>query len=110
MIVDLLGNLVSFASRTKRPVDPMYLRDVSSKSVALMGGILRGSEAEYGVMRWVHLRFNKVHVYCWRIDGGYLVFTSRSQLQDALLQAIGTSGNTRARYANLWEPNGSSDR
>jgi len=31
MIVDRIGNVVAFASRTRRPVDPAFIRDVASK-------------------------------------------------------------------------------
>jgi hypothetical protein len=102
MIVDRIGNVVSFASRTRRPVDPAFVKDIASKWVALLGGMLRGSEASYGVLEWLHLRYGKLHVYCWLVDSGYLVFTSRSQLDDSLLHEIGTSSAARARYADQW--------
>jgi hypothetical protein len=88
MIVDLRGNVVSFASRTKIPVDPSFVNDMTSKWTAIFGGILRGTEKTYGVLQWLHLRYNKVHVYGWLVDQGYLVFTSRSPLEDELLSHI----------------------
>jgi hypothetical protein len=103
MIVDRIGNVISFASRTKRPVDLAFVRDIGSKWTAMLGGMLRGVESSFGVLKWVHLRYGRVHVYCWLVDGGYLVFTSRSQLEDGLLHKIGTSPVAKARYADLWE-------
>jgi len=44
IIVDLVGNVVSFASRTKVPVEPDFVNDMTSKWTAVLGGILRGSE------------------------------------------------------------------
>ena len=102
MVVDRIGNIVVFASRTRRPVDSSFVKDMASKWTAFFGGMLRGSEELYGVLKWVNLRYGKLHVYCWAIDGGYLVFTSRSQLDDELLEIIGTSPFARARYAELW--------
>ena len=106
MVVDRVGNLVSFASRTKQPVDPVFVNQIGSKWTALLGGTLRGTEVVYGILKWVHLRYRKLHVYCWLVDEGYLVFTSRSQLPDELLQDIGTSKVGRARYADSWGPDG----
>ncbi len=105
LVVDRIGNVVSFASRTGKPVDPAYVRDIASKWVALFGGMLRGSEEAYGVLRWLHLRYNRLHLYCWPVDGGYLVLTARTQLDDSKLETIGTSPFARARYAHLWGPN-----
>jgi len=99
MIVDLVGNVVSFASRTKVPVDPSFVNDMTSKWTAVFGGILRGTEKTYGTLQWVHLRYNKLHVYGWLVDQGYLVFTSRSQLEDGLLGHIASATPARARYA-----------
>jgi len=104
MIVDRIGNIVSFAARTKRPVDPGFVKDIGSKWTAMLGGMLRGSEVSFGVLRWVHLSYRKLHLYCWLVDGGYLVFTSRSQLPESLLHKIGNSAVARARYADLWGP------
>jgi len=102
MVVDVIGNVISFASRTERPVDPQFVNQVGSKWTALLGGMLRGSEGSFGVLEWVHLRYRKLHLYCWSVNGGYLVFTSKSQLADSLLHQIGTSQVGRARYADLW--------
>ncbi len=107
MVVDRIGNVVSFASRSAKPVDPIFVRDAASKWVALFGGMMRGAEESYGILKWIHLRFRKLHLYCWPVDGGYLVFTSRSMLKDALLQEIGTSTVARSRYADKWGTNGS---
>ena len=103
MLVDRIGNLVSFASRTSRPVDGSFVSEIAAKGTALLGGILRGNETSFGVLEWVHLRYRRLHVYCWLVDEGYLVFTSKSQLPDSLLHRIGTSSVLRARYAELWE-------
>jgi hypothetical protein len=103
MVVDRIGNLVSFASRATKPVDPGFVSEVAARGTALLGGILRGNESSFGVLEWVHLRYRKLHVYCWLVDEGYLVFTSKSQLPDALLHRIGTSSPLRARYAEFWE-------
>ena len=103
MLVDRIGNLVSFTSRAARPVDPAFLSDIAARGIALLGGILRGSETSFGVLEWVHLRYRRLHVYCWLVDEGYLVFTSRSQLSDSLLFRIGSSQALRARYADQWE-------
>ena len=102
MVVDRIGNVLSFASRTGKPVDPGFVNDVGSKWTALLGGMLRGTEASFGVLKWVHLRYRKLHLYCWVVEEGYLVFTSKSQLDDGLLQQIGTSEVGRARYAQMW--------
>jgi len=102
MVVDLIGNVISFVSRTMRPVDPQFVNQVGSKWTALLGGMLRGSEGSFGVLEWIHLRYRKLHLYCWSVNGGYLVLTSRSQLADSLLHRIGTSHVGRARYAELW--------
>ena len=110
MIVDRIGNVIAFASRTRIPVDPAFIRDVASKWTALLGGMLRGNEESYGVLKWVHLRYRKLHLYCWLVDVGYLVFTSKSQLDDELLHKMGTSSRTaRARYADLWGPTARAD-
>lgn len=103
MIVDRIGNLVSFTSRAAKPVDPRFVSEIAARGTALLGGILRGSETSFGVLEWVHLRYRRLHVYCWLVDEGYLVFTSRSLLPDSLLHHIGTSPSFRARYAELWE-------
>lgn len=103
MLVDRIGNLVSFASRATRPVDPAFVSEIAAKGIALLGGILRGSETSFGVLEWVHLRYRRLHVYCWLVDEGYLVFTSKSQLSDTLLFRIGSSQAFRARYADQWE-------
>jgi len=103
MLVDRIGNLVSFASRTAKQVDPGFVSEIAARGTALLGGILRGSETSFGVLEWVHLRYRRLHVYCWLVDEGYLVFTSRSQLPDALLYRIGTSQALQARYAELWD-------
>ena len=102
MVVDRIGNLVSFASKAARPVDSGFVSEIAAKSTALLGGILRGNESSFGVLEWVHLRYRRLHVYCWLVDEGYLVFTSKSQLPDSLLHSIGTSSALRARYAELW--------
>ena len=104
MLVDRVGNLVSFASRTTKTVDPGFVSEIAAKGTALLGGILRGNETSFGVLEWVHLRYRRLHVYCWLVDEGYLVFTSKSLLSDSLLHRIGTSTALRARYAELWEP------
>ena len=104
MVVDRIGNVVAFASRTGKPVDPRFVEEIGSKWTALLGGMLRGTEASFGVLKWVQLRYRKLHLYCWLVDEGYLVFTSKSQLDDALLHRIGTSRPGRARYADLWGP------
>jgi hypothetical protein len=106
MVVDRIGNVVSFASRTGKPVDPRFVDEVGSKWTALLGGMLRGTEASFGVLKWVHLRYRKLHLYCWLVDEGYLVFTSKSQLADSLLHRIGTSRAGHARYADLWGTDG----
>ena len=103
MLVDRIGTLVSFASRASRPVDLGFVSEISAKGIALLGGILRGNETSFGVLEWVHLRYRRLHVYCWLVDEGYLVFTSKSQLPDSLLHRIGTSSVLQARYAELWE-------
>lgn len=103
MLVDRIGNLVSFSSRAGKPVDPAFVSEIAAKGIALLGGILRGSESSFGVLEWVHLRYRRLHVYCWLVDEGYLVFTSRSQLSDSLLFRIGSSQALRARYADQWE-------
>jgi len=103
MIVDRIGNLVSFTSRATRPIDPRFVSEIAARGIALLGGILRGSETSFGVLEWVHLRYRRLHVYCWLVDEGYLVFTSKSQLPDSLLHRIGTSSVLQARYAELWE-------
>ena len=103
MLVDRIGTLVSFASRATRPVDLGFVSEISAKGIALLGGILRGNESTFGVLEWVHLRYRRLHVYCWLVDEGYLVFTSRSQLPDSLLHRIGTSSVLQARYSGLWE-------
>jgi hypothetical protein len=103
MLVDRIGNLVSFASRAARPVDPGFVSEIAARGIALLGGILRGSETSFGVLEWVHLRYRRLHVYCWVVDEGYLVFTSRAQLSDSLLFRIGSSQALRARYADQWE-------
>jgi hypothetical protein len=103
MLVDRIGNLVSFTSRTARPVDLGFVTEIAAKGTALLGGILRGNETSFGVLEWVHLRYRRLHVYCWLVDEGYLVFTSKSQLPDSLLHGIGTSPVLHARYAELWE-------
>ena len=102
MVVDRIGNVISFASRTGKPVDPKFVSEVGSKWTALLGGMLRGSEGSFGVLKWVDLRYRKLHLYCWLVNEGYLVFTSKSQLPDSLLHRIGTSQVGRARYADLW--------
>ena len=102
MVVDRIGNLVSFASRATRPVDPAFVSEIAAKGTALLGGILRGNESSFGVLEWIHLRYRKLHVYCWLMDEGYLVFTSKSQLSDSLLFRIGTSQAFRARYGESW--------
>jgi hypothetical protein len=99
MVVDIVGNVVSFASRTKVTVDPSFVNDMTSKWTAVLGGMLRGSEKAYGVLMWLHLRYDKLHVYGWLVDQGYLVFTSRSQLEDELINRISSTSPTRARYA-----------
>ena len=103
MVVDRIGNLVSFSSRATRPVDSGFVSEIAAKGTALLGGILRANETSFGVLEWVHLRYRKLHVYCWLVDEGYLVFTSRSQLPDSLLHRIGTMSFLRARYAEFWE-------
>ena len=103
MLVDRIGNLVSFASRTTRPVDPGFVSEIAARGTALLGGILRGNETSFGILEWVHLRYRRLHVYCWLVDEGYLVFTSKSQLPDPLLYRIGTSPVLQARYAELWD-------
>ena len=108
MVVDRLGIVISFASRTKKPVDPMFVNQIGSKWTALLGGMLRGTEANYGVLEWVHLRYRRLHLYCWLVNEGYLVFTSRTQLPDSLLHEIGTSKSARARYADGWGADGHS--
>ena len=102
MLVDRIGTLVSFASRATRPVDPAFVSEIAARGTALLGGILRGSESSFGVLEWVHLRYRRLHVYCWLVDEGYLVFTSKSQLPDSLLFRIGSSQGLRARYAEQW--------
>ena len=102
MLVDRIGNLVSFASRSARPVDPGFVSEIAAKGIALLGGILRGNESSFGVLQWVHLRYRRMHVYCWLVDEGYLVFTSRAQLADSLLFRIGSSPPLRARYVDQW--------
>ena len=102
MVVDRVGNVVSFASRTKKPVDPLFVKDIGSRWTALLGGMLRGTESSFGVLKWVHLGYGKLHLYCWLVDAGYLVITSRSQLGDDLLFRMGTSRAARARYADSW--------
>jgi hypothetical protein len=106
MVVDRIGNVLSFASRTGNPVDPAFVKDITAKWTAMLGGMLRGTEASWGVLKWVHLRFNKLHVYGWVIDEGYLVFTTRNQLEDPLLDAIATSRAARSLYADKWSSNG----
>lgn len=106
MVVDRVGKVVSFAARTGRPVDPRFVDEIGSKWTALLGGMLRGCESSFGVLEWVHLRYRKLHLYCWLVDEGYLVFTSRSQLDDALLHKLGTSDVGHARYADLWGTDG----
>jgi len=103
MLVDRIGTLVSFTSRAARPIDIGFVSEIAAKGTALLGGILRGNETSFGVLEWVHLRYRRLHVYCWLVDEGYLVFTSRSQLPDSLLHRIGTSPVLHARYAELWE-------
>ena len=103
MLVDRIGHLVSFASRAAKPVDPAFVSDIAARGTALLGGILRGSESSFGILEWVHLRYRRLHVYCWLVDEGYLVFTSRSQLADSLLFRMGSSEGLRARYADQWE-------
>ncbi len=103
MVVDTIGTVLAFASRTSKPVDPDFVKDMTAKWTAVLGGMLRGSEAAYGVLKWLHLRYNKLHVYGWLVDEGYLVFTSRSQLDDALLDKIATTSPARARYAEKWK-------
>ena len=103
MLVDRIGTLVSFTSRAARPVDHGFVSEIAAKGTALLGGILRGNETSFGVLEWVHLRYRRLHVYCWLVDEGYLVFTYRSQLPDSLLHQIGTSTILQARYAELWE-------
>jgi hypothetical protein len=106
MVADRIGNVISFASRTGKPVDARFIIDVGSKWTALLGGMLRGTESSFGVLKWVHLRYRRLHLYCWLVDEGYLVFTSKSQLADDLLQRIGTSQIGRARYADMWGTDG----
>ena len=106
MLVDRLGNMISFAARTKRPVDPMFVNQIGAKWTALLGGMLRGTEASFGVLKWVHLRYRRLHLYCWSVNEGYLVFTSRTQLPDELVHRIGTSQLARARYADMWGSDG----
>ena len=103
MLVDRIGSLISFTSRTSKPVDRSFVSEIAAKGTALLGGILRGNESSFGVLEWVHLRYRRLHVYCWLVDEGYLVFTSKSQLPDSLLHGIGTSPVLHARYAELWE-------
>ena len=103
MLVDRIGTLVSFTSRSTKPVDVGFVSEIAAKGTALLGGILRGNETSFGVLEWVHLRYRSLHVYCWLVDEGYLVFTSKSQLPDSLLHRIGTSSVLRARYSELWE-------
>ena len=103
MLVDRIGTLVSFTSRTTKSVDLGFVTEIAAKGTALLGGILRGNETSFGVLEWVHLRYRRLHVYCWLMDEGYLVFTSRSQLPDSLLHQIGTSSMLQARYSELWE-------
>ena len=103
MLVDRIGTLVSFTSRSTKPVDLGFVSEIAAKGTALLGGILRGNETSFGVLEWVHLRYRTLHAYCWLVDEGYLVFTSKSQLPDSLLHRIGTSSALRARYAELWE-------
>jgi len=103
MLVDRIGNLVSFTSRAAKPVDPAFVSEIAARGTALLGGILRGSEGSFGVLEWVHLRYRRLHVYCWLVDEGYLVFTSRSQLSDSLLFRMGSSRGLKARYADQWE-------
>jgi hypothetical protein len=109
MLVDRIGNLVSFSSRASRHVDPAFVSEIAARGVALLGGILRGSETAFGVLEWVHLRYRRLHVYCWLVDEGYLVFTSKSQLPDSLLFRIGSSQAFRARYADQWEEHGEAE-
>jgi len=109
MVVDRIGNLVSFASRAVRPVDPAFVSEIAARGTALLGGILRGSESSFGILEWVHLRYRRLHVYCWLVDVGYLVFTSRSQLSDSLLFRIGSSQALRARYAEQWDEHADSE-
>jgi hypothetical protein len=106
MVVDRIGGLVAFASRTGSPVDPAFVRDITSKWTAMLGGMLRGSEAAWGVLKWVHISFGKLHVYGWVVDEGYLVFTARNQLEDALLDTMATSSVARSLYADRWNHNG----
>jgi len=103
MLVDRIGNLVSFTSRAAKPVDPAFVSEIAARGTALLGGILRGSEGSFGVLEWVHLRYRRLHVYCWLVHEGYLVFTSRSQLSDSLLFRMGSSRGLKARYADQWE-------
>jgi len=103
VVVDRIGNVVSLASRTTKPLDTIFVRDVASKWVALFGGMLRGGDETFGVLRWIHLRYNRLHVYCWPVFGGYLAFTSRAQLNDMKLLAIGSSGIGRARTSDSWK-------
>lgn len=102
MIVDRIGNVVDFASRTSKPVDPLFVRDIGSKWTAFYGGMLRGSEEVFGALKWVHIRYGRLHLYCWLVDGGYLVFTSRSQLEDDLITKMGTSRVARAKNSDQW--------
>ena len=103
MLVDRIGNLVSFASRSARPVDPRFVSEIAARGIALLGGILRGNETSFGVLEWVHLRYRRLHVYCWLVDEGYFVFTSKSQLSDSLLFRMGSSQALKARYVDQWE-------
>ena len=103
MLVDRIGHLISFTSRAAKPVDPAFVSEIAARGTALLGGILRGSESSFGILEWVHLRYRRLHVYCWLVDEGYLVFTSRSQLSDSLLFRMGSSQGLRARYAVQWE-------
>ena len=102
MVVDRVGSLLSFASRTRNPVDPEFVKDITAKWTAFLGGMLRGAEATYGVLKWVHLRYGRMHVYGWLVHDGYLVFTSRRQLDDELLEEMALSSEARARYAERW--------
>jgi len=103
MLVDRIGNLVSLTSRATGPVNLDFVKEVAAKGTALLGGILRGNETAFGILEWVHLRYRRLHVYCWLVNEGYLVFTSKSQLPDSLLYRIGSSTVLQARYAELWD-------
>jgi hypothetical protein len=88
MVVDQKGIVKDWVSRTKRLVSKEFVDGLARAWVGVMGGLVGTLDKFFGKDEFLHIRYEKLHLYGFRHGDNYVILSARPDHPPDLVQNV----------------------